>query len=183
MKVAITGASGTGKTFLARYIADRYDLPICPVGARSVSAAMGFTSPYDVDKIPGKRAEFQLRLFTEKREWEDRTSAFVTDRTHFDNLAYTAMGNAVDQLPSWAFQAYVDAAKNYTRIFYLPLRSFQNLGDDPQRKDDPTYHLVYDLLLQGLLRDFALNWTPLPEFKTRLDKVSQILGISSQSKT
>jgi hypothetical protein len=182
MKVGLTGSSGTGKSYIASYIADRYDLPICPVGARSVSAAMGFASPYDVDKIPGKRAEFQLRLFHEKREWEDRNSAFVTDRVHFDNLAYTAMGNAVDQLPSWAFQAYVDATKNYTRIFYLPLRSYQALGNDPQRKDDPTYHLMYDLLLQGLLREYVTNWTALPEFKTRLDKVTQILGISSQSK-
>src|SRR5271170_3399791 len=88
LRVAICGASGTGKTTLATFISETYGIPMNPVGSRSVSKAMGFDSPYDVDKA-GKRAEFQRRLVTEKCEWEAAHDTFVTDRTTFDNLAYT----------------------------------------------------------------------------------------------
>ena len=68
-RVAICGASGTGKSVLAAYIAERYGLMVNPVGSRSVSQAMGFASPYDVDKA-GKRAEFQRKLLAAKTGWE-----------------------------------------------------------------------------------------------------------------
>ena len=66
VRIAMAGASGTGKTTLMNFLAKEYGLPVNPVGSRSVSAAMGFASPYDVDKA-GKRSEFQRRLVTEKR--------------------------------------------------------------------------------------------------------------------
>src|SRR5882724_92658 len=87
IRVAIAGASGTGKTTLAEAIADRYGLPINPVGARLIAASMNLSSPYDVDKLE-LRAEFQRKLFHGKRYWESQHHCFVTDRTIFDNLAY-----------------------------------------------------------------------------------------------
>jgi hypothetical protein len=177
VRIAIAGASGTGKTYLAKFISDRYNLPICPVGSRSVAKAMGFESPYDVDKIPGKRLEFQLALFEQKREWEASNPRFVTDRTHFDNLAYCAMHDCADKLPNWAMDAYVDATKSYTRIFYLPVTSYQKLGDDPMRVDNPTYHLMFDMLLHMMLLDYVPQTTTiLSDFKGRMSKVGQILG-------
>jgi len=178
MKIAIAGASGTGKSTLARFIAERYTLPICPVGSRSVAHAMGFENPYDVDKIPGKRLEFQMELFKQKRSWEDSAVKFVTDRSHFDNLAYCAMHDCSDKLPAWALDAYVDAVKAYDRIFYLPLRSYQNLGDDPHRVDNPTYHLMFDMLIYGMLLHYVPEKTTiLSSFKDRQAKVVQILGV------
>lgn len=177
IKAAIAGASGTGKTRLMKFISEAYDLPICPIGSRSVAKEMGFDNPYDVDKVPGMRAEFQIQLFTRKRDWELSHENFVTDRTHFDNLAYTAMHDAVTSLPSWAFDAYVDATKAYTRIFALPLGSFQNLGEDPMRIDNPVYHRMFDMLLFGMLNGYSHhNVTVLHELATRQDKVVQILG-------
>ena len=90
MRIAFAGASGTGKSTLANFLAKEYGLPVNPVGSRSVSAAMGFASPYDVDRA-GKRSEFQQRLLDEKLAWERDHEAFVTDRTTLDNLAYTTL--------------------------------------------------------------------------------------------
>lgn len=50
MRIAFAGSSGTGKTTLARFVSETYGLPINPVGSRSVAQAMGFSSPYDVDR-------------------------------------------------------------------------------------------------------------------------------------
>src|SRR5271165_1540913 len=90
IRIGLAGASGTGKSFLANWLSDTYNLPFNPVGSRSVALAMGFASPYDVDKA-GKRAEFQLRLVTEKLAWEAAHDSFVSDRTTMDNLAYSML--------------------------------------------------------------------------------------------
>src|SRR6185436_16486766 len=90
MRIAFSGAAGTGKSHLAKIVAEWLSLPMCPVGSRTVCKEMGFEHAYDVDKA-GMRPEFQKRLCRAKREWEADTAAFVTDRSHLDNLAYTSL--------------------------------------------------------------------------------------------
>jgi len=51
LRIAFAGASGTGKTTLAKYVYEVMapDMKFNPIGSRSVSKMMGFNSPYDVD--------------------------------------------------------------------------------------------------------------------------------------
>lgn len=55
-RIAFTGASGTGKSTLATWVADKLALPLNPVGARSVAKQLGFVNeagdpdPYQVDR-------------------------------------------------------------------------------------------------------------------------------------
>jgi hypothetical protein len=76
MKIAFCGASGTGKTTLARYISEKYDLPMNPVGSRSTASLMGFKSPYDVDKA--NRAVYRSELL-EGRSPEAAAMAAMAD--------------------------------------------------------------------------------------------------------
>lgn len=153
MRIALTGASGTGKTTLAQHISEAHGLPINPVGSRSVSKAMGFDSPYDVDRA-GKRAEFQRRLLIEKLEWESAHESFVADRTPLDNLAYTIMHD-VNTIDAAMLDAAVHAMRRYDHVVYCPVRVFCNPGDDPARMTSTTYHKVYDAILRGLMDDAA----------------------------
>ena len=153
MRIGFAGASGCGKSTLASWLAAELELPDNPVGSRSVAAAMGFASPYDVDAA-GKRAEFQRRLLAEKLAWEAEHDAFVTDRTTFDNLAYTILHDAravdEDQL-----RAAARGVRRLTYVFFCPLDAHQKTGDDPARVHDRAYHLVYEAVLRGLFLQFA----------------------------
>lgn len=150
LRVAFAGASGTGKSTLARFVAERYGLEMNPVGSRSVAAAMGFASPYDVDAA-GQRGAFQRRLQLEKATWEDERASFVTDRTFLDEMAYTMMHDVSAVTAAYYATAERGMAR-YTHVFVCPIDVFQKVGDDPHRKKDPTYHRLFECALDGLLQ-------------------------------
>lgn len=152
-RIAFVGASGTGKSTLAVFLAGALKLPINPVGSRSVAEAMGYASPYDVDKA-GRRAEFQRRLILDKVAWEAAHEEFVVDRTTIDNVAYTVMHDvaAVDEE---LFAHMFVGMWRYTTIVYCPLKVFCNLSDDPVRVKSTQYQEVFDVLIEGLLRRYA----------------------------
>lgn len=79
MRVAICGASGTGKTTLAKAIAEEFGLPINPVGSRSVAKKMGFANPYDVDMASEEAYENWLRQDGHSRDW-DGAAQFAIER-------------------------------------------------------------------------------------------------------
>lgn len=152
LRIAFCGASGTGKTTLAKWVSDQYHIPMNPIGSRIVAKEMGFESPYDVDKA-GKREEFQRRLQAKKIAWEMENDIFVTDRTTLDDFSYTALHDvrAVDEVFIGKAFAHMN---RYTHVFYCPTDSFCDPGDDPQRIKDMAYHRVFDMMMLGCLT----NW-------------------------
>lgn len=156
VRLAFSGASGTGKSTLAIYVAELLGLPINPIGSRSVAQAMGFENPYDVDRA-GKRTEFQQRLLDEKLAWERDHEAFVTDRTTLDNLAYTTLHN-VHSIDAATLTQATQGAARYTHVAYCPVRVFFETKNDPARVSEITYHHLYDTLLEGLIRRYLTPW-------------------------
>ena len=148
IRAAFSGASATGKSTLARFVAEAYGLPINPIGARSVATAMGFESPYDVDKA-GRRAEFQRRVVTEKMQWEAEHNGFVTDRTTLDNLTYMALHDVHSVTAEFWTTAEL-GMRQYTHVFFCPMSGVFNPGDDNARVKDRTYHELYELMLREL---------------------------------
>lgn len=149
MKLAFCGASGTGKSTLAKMWAESQGVPMNPIGARQVAASMGFESPYDVDKIPGMREKFQVELLNQKYEWEKSRPDFVTDRTYFDNLVYSLMHNG-----KHVNHEYVQKVEEYSDIYDLivlfPVDVFQDLND-PVRVQDKAYHKTYEWILDKFI--------------------------------
>lgn len=149
MRVAFAGASGTGKTTLAKYVAERFGIPLNPIGSRLVAQGMGFANPYAVDEA-GRRVEFQRALLARKRGWEMMNGKFVTDRTVVDNLAYTGL-HAVDAVDELLLSEVRRGMARYTHIFVCPMSSFFDLGGDPARVQDVAYHRMYEGFLLGLM--------------------------------
>jgi hypothetical protein len=144
-------------------MAEEFNLLFNPVGSRSVAKAMGFSNPYEVDAMPGKRAEFQRRLVTDKRAWEDEHPSFVTDRTTLDNLAYTMLHDvyAVDE---GLLNTLRGGLQRYTHIVFFPISSFFTLSGDKNRvgggkyglAGDNTYHQLYEIVLRACIE----KWSP-----------------------
>lgn len=180
-RVAFAGASGTGKTTLALWMEANHALPFNPVGSRSVAKEMGFSSAYDADAV-GRRAEFQTRLVEGKVAWEASHDDFVTDRTTFDNLAYSLMHDA-----TCVSEAYFNLARRglarYEYIVYCPASVFMDCKDDPARQANPTYQILYDAVLWGLLQRFKpppvrLVTLPFHRLEHRKDFLAELMSPS-----
>lgn len=149
IRCCFAGSSGTGKTRLATYVAEHYKIPLNPIGSRSVAASMGFASPYDVDKA-GQRAAFQERLLSDKIDWERDHVSFVSDRSTYDNLAYT-MVHDIHSIDARTLERASLHMLHYTHVFYCPFTAFCKVGGDTARINDRTYQELYDSVLYGLL--------------------------------
>ena len=177
VRLAFCGASGTGKTTLAKWAADVLHAELNPVGSRSVAKAMGFESPYDVDAA-GKRGDFQRKLQADKVIWENLHPNFVTDRTTLDELTYTAMHD-VKAIDARYFSLAFDHMEKYTHVVYCPVATFHDPGDDPARVKDITYHLVFDAILYGFLRRWGGQRLVMDVegIEARRDMLSRFLGL------
>lgn len=162
MRIAFCGASGTGKTTIAKVVSQRLNLPLNPVGSRSVASEMGYESPYDVDAF-GRRSEFQHKLFKFKKEWEYKNKSFVTDRTHIDNLAYSIVHDCVGTVTPEFIEDVLRNSLNYTHIFLFPVSSFLKTEQDKSRLHDINYHLVYEWILKMILDQTGIQYKILEE--------------------
>lgn len=159
MKIAFCGASGTGKTYLAKRVLER--LPghsFVEVGSRTVVKELGLDLPYQVDAL-GLREKFQRLLFQRKQEEEQKHESFVTDRTSIDNLCYAELGGFRDQ--EFRYACYEDAHR-YDKIVLCRMGRYFHLGGDPARKQDVEYHREFESKLVRHLELAGLPYTEVP---------------------
>lgn len=88
MRIYICGAHSCGKTTLARYVSEKYKLPMITEVARAVLSEKEWqvdSLRYDIDKVD----EYQKQVFTRQMLEETKHLNFVSDRS-FDCLGYAA---------------------------------------------------------------------------------------------
>lgn len=92
--VSFVGASGVGKTTLAKYVADNYGLKLLPSASRAAIAEMGLSDYKTLMADPDLYHQFGLRVQKLQHEMEDvcikNGEPFVSDRG-FDHIAYAVL--------------------------------------------------------------------------------------------
>jgi nicotinamide riboside kinase len=89
MKVYFTGSHSVGKTTLARYVSEKYKLPMITETARMVLSEKEYkldTLRYDIDLVD----QYQQQVFYRQISEEAKFPSFVSDRSALDVLAYSA---------------------------------------------------------------------------------------------
>lgn len=122
MRIAVSGAQGTGKTTLAGRLAEELRLPLIPECSRQVAQRLGIEhlSQLSVDGF----ASFGKLCMESQLELEQKHSSFVSDRCTLDNAVYWLKWLS-EVRPTEETESLVNRARgnmaNYDYLFYLPV--------------------------------------------------------------
>jgi hypothetical protein len=161
-KILLSGASGTGKTTVAKYLSEKYDVPRMSFpgpNGEDWSAArytawtiIGKPRPYDVPD----RSQFQLKLIKVMGDWidEHKDTGYVSDRGDADQWAYSCLHGPDELRDNPAiFRDAISRSDQTLAVCYMS--RFFHLGDDSARKEATAYHRATEALIECYLWHFA----------------------------
>ncbi len=179
-RVYLVGAHATGKTTLARWIRDRFGLPMISEVARRVLAEMEIP-------ISALRAnltlvnEFQARVFEEQMQAEaSHDGPFVSDRA-FCNIAYAAHHATILQevAKDPRLPAYMDTVRQGIVFFLRPHKEL--LAPDGVR-EQPAWDdvLRVDGMVKLLLELFSIPYVQVDclSMQERVRLVDRVLDLA-----
>ena len=120
LRIYVCGSHSTGKTTLARQVADRTGLPFLNEIARQVIAERELT--FEVMRANVSLVnDYQEEVFKRQIKHEEQHQSFVSDRC-FDNLAYSARHTEIFQtlMKRPAIKSYIKKVKNSLVFFIRP---------------------------------------------------------------
>ncbi|MDA1265157.1 MAG: ATP-binding protein [Planctomycetota bacterium] len=160
IRIYLVGAHSTGKTTLARWIRDRYGLPMISEVARGVLAEMEAkleTLRTDLELVSSYQAQvFERQLQAERAQ----QGSFVSDRA-FCNLAYAAQHSLLspEVFSDGRLQRYMADVREGI-VFYL--RPHQELlaEDGVRERGDWEEVLRIDGMVKLMLEMYAIPYLP-----------------------
>ena len=153
VRITIMGSHGTGKTTLAKALAER----------------LGFTYIHDIVREEAVKKGFvinentppEVQLWLLMRQWELETTtsgSWIADKSLFDYLVY---GDLVikDKDIKNVIRKIVRNNANYDFIFYLPIEF--PMEEDGIRSVDPKFREEIDRLFRKCLDEFGVKYIEL----------------------
>jgi nicotinamide riboside kinase len=160
MKIAFTGAGGTGKTTLATYVAEKWGIPYVGSVAREVMKDMGVESETAQNEM-SEAALFELQhaIYLRRKAKLEEYPHFVTDRLALDNYVYglRRCGRALteDARKEW-YEGVEADLYSFDLVFYTPTGLFASV-DDGIRQTDVAHNTLVDSAIYGLLCKLAFD--------------------------
>ena len=181
-RIYLVGAHSTGKTTLARWIRDRYGIPMISEVARGVLAEMEAQVDRlraDVDLVNRYQAEVFLRQARAEAEAE-RQGAFVSDRA-FCNLAYAAQHGTIlaEVARDPRLAAYMEGVRRGLVFFVRPHQRLLQ-ADGVREALDWEEVVRIDGMVKLLLEFFGVPYVPLASLsmQERQRSIETVLGLA-----
>ncbi len=164
MRIALSGAAGTGKTRIAHSISEQLGLPYIPDVIDSLLNERGWKSWKDLyareGEENGKTIERLLRLEAlNKKIAEERShDSYVSDKTVIDYLAYWMAHTARHASPE-ENETFIGAAREHAQTYdriLVPAFDVFELEDNPEKRNAQYAHrLRIHSLIKGLYHQFT----------------------------
>ncbi len=160
MKIAFTGAGGTGKTTLAKYISQKWGIPYVGSVSREVMKEMGIESEMAQQNMhEDVLLELQRGIYERRKTKLASLNSYVTDRCALDNYIYglRRCGAALteDVRAEWEKGAIEDLYAQ-DLVFHTPIGLFQTEADGVRVTDASHQHLM-DAAMYGFLCKHAFD--------------------------
>jgi nicotinamide riboside kinase len=159
MRVYLVGSHSSGKSTLARYISEKYNLPMIVEVARQVLSEQELqldSLRYDLDIVDS----YQKQVFYRQIQEESKQNSFVSDRS-FDNLAYAAQHSRVltKLLNSKELKEYINSLKSEDSYIFFVRPSKATLKADGVRETLRWSDIIaIDAMVKFLIEMFELPY-------------------------
>jgi predicted ATPase len=135
MRIYLSGAHSCGKSTLANYIANRYQLPLLTEAARIVLSEKELrldTLRSDLDLVD----EYQAAVFHRQLQQETEQNEFVSDRCLLDVLAYSAQHTRIaEQLfKTKELETYLETLREKDVFIFFVRPTKATMKDDGVRE-------------------------------------------------
>jgi nicotinamide riboside kinase len=178
MRVYFIGSHSTGKTTIARYVADKYKIPLLNEVARQVLAERELSMDKlrcDMNGVDSFQKEVFLRQIKEEKERDN----FVSDRS-FDNLAYAAQHASVlrEVLSDKRLGSYLDRLRQKDSYLFFVRPSKSTMINDGVREQVEWEGIVaIDAMVKFMLEMWDLRYMCLssPNMQERVRTIDAVL--------
>jgi len=182
MKIYFCGAHATGKTTLARYVSEKYKLPIITEVARAILSEKELhldSLRYDLNMVDN----YQESIFFRQIAEEAKHKAYVSDRCLLDVLAYSAQHARIlsELMTAPELKTYVAMLKEPDSILYFVRPSKATLKADGVREAlDWDGVVAIDAQIKMLLEMFGLRYFQInmDNMQERVRLVDAVLNIT-----
>lgn len=169
MRVYFVGSHSTGKTTCARYVSEKYNLPMITEVARAVLSEKELhldSLRYNMDLVD----EYQEAIFFRQLSEEQKHHDFVSDRS-FDCLAYAAQHTRIlpKLLLSEQTGPYIQRLKTPDSFIFFVRPCRATLKADGVRES-----LTWDgvVAIDAMIKYMLVQWE-LPHFQINMDNMQE----------
>ena len=170
MKIYFIGSHSVGKTTLARYVSEKYKLPMITEVARAILSEKELhldSLRYDLNMVDN----YQESIFFRQIDEEAKHKAYVSDRCLLDVLAYSAQHARIlsELMMAPELKTYITMLKEPDSILYFVRPSKATMKADGVREAlDWDGVVAIDAQIKMLLEMFGLRY-----FQINMDNMQE----------
>ena len=167
LRIYLSGASGLGKTTLAKAVARELNISYVNTSASNIWEDFGVTSHQDAiqksKENPSWAYEYQKAILENRKQVLSQTPSFITDRSLIDNLVYFMDSNHTsedyERYREQVQEMLNEDLQNYSVVFIRLIRPFSWQTEvNGKRISNEDYQIKSNLLFKGF--DFRYFMAP-----------------------